>query len=77
MALDGLGYLGFVVEALRLLVQGLLLAGDSSRPCVRFANQLARRVCYLLEMNFRMGVEYVIEQPSTSLLFTYKCIRDP
>ena len=65
----------FGVYGLRFRV--LSCAGDVSRPCVWAANRLAKRVCYLMEMNFRMGVCDVTEQPSTSLLFTYRCIRDP
>lgn len=38
-------------------------------------NRLARRLAYLLELCHIKGIYYIIEQPSSSLLFRYKPIK--
>ena len=50
------------------------MQGDLSKT--RDANRLAHRVAYLMELNYQKNVDYVLEQPSSSILFRYKCIRD-
>ncbi|CAL1133092.1 unnamed protein product, partial [Cladocopium goreaui] len=41
----------------------------------REGNRLARRLCYLLELAYRKGCYYIVEQPVSSLLFCYKPLR--
>ena len=50
--------------------------GDETLQCVRLANQMARRLCYVLELCRKKNTDYIVEQPSTSMLFQYKCVRE-
>ena len=52
-----------------------LVKGDPSQACVRIANQLARRICYLLELHYVKGVYYVLENPISSLLWKFRCVQ--
>ena len=51
------------------------LAGDTSLPAVAAANRLVRRLVYLMELCFQKGIDYIIENPPSSLLFQYRCVR--
>ena len=50
-------------------------SGDSSVRSVKKANQIARRVAYMLRYNWAKGVHYVLENPMSSILWRYKAIR--
>lgn len=49
--------------------------GNTSYEKVADANRLCRRVCYLLTYLAKKKVNWVLENPSTSLLFRYKPLR--
>lgn len=49
--------------------------GDPRVRSVRQANQLARRVAYMMEYHFAKNIHYVLENPLSSLLWRLKCIR--
>ena len=49
--------------------------GDSKVKSVRMANKIARRVAYLIEYNSKKGVDWVLENPISSILWRYRCIR--
>lgn len=40
------------------------------------ANTLVMRVCYLIALASSLGVRVVVEQPSSSLLWNFPCMRD-
>lgn len=49
--------------------------GQSHLKCTREGNALARRLCYLLELASRKKCFWVVEQPTSSLLFRYRPMR--
>ena len=46
-------------------------AGDESNPNVYRQNCLVGRICYLIALCFHLGINFVIEQPHSSVMFKY------
>ncbi|CAL1165178.1 unnamed protein product [Cladocopium goreaui] len=53
----------------------LRVKGATHLKSTALGNRLARRLCYLLELCHKLGIFWVIEQPTTSLLFFYRPLR--
>lgn len=49
--------------------------GNTTYENVRRQNKIARRMCYLLQYCFMRGINYVVENPVSSLLWRYRCVR--
>lgn len=49
--------------------------GETRYKSVRVGNKIARRVSYLLHYHWVKGHFYVLENPLSSLLWQYRCIR--
>ena len=49
--------------------------GEGKFRSVREANKIARRISYMLHYHWTKSHYYVLEQPISSILFRYKCIK--
>lgn len=52
------------------------VVGNKALKCVKDANKLARRLAYMMEYHYRKGTTYVLENPMSSLLWRFKCVRN-
>ena len=50
-------------------------AGDESNPNVYRQNCLVGRICYMIALCYHLGINFVIEQPSSSVMFKYSRMK--